>query len=216
MKMYQLLRDNVSSGPYTVECLKQMNLQALDLIWVENESIVWKYPSELKELSGFAPKAEKTIGTRVNTLKERQIRYFREYLGASREFSMSTYTTDAFTSNIPEGFEFLVAADDYNRYGGNLFVSSKPAKTVKEEITAETPLTQEHNTYHVLGQKQFIDTLEMAADHQQFTSVLPVTRKSKVINAAKEMVNNAPAKKNYLSVVTGIGLIASLLGFLKL
>jgi len=56
----------------------------------------------------------------------------------------------------------------------------------------------------------------MAADHQQFTSVLPISRKNKVLSVAKEIVNDAPVKKNYLSVVTGIGLVASLLSYLKL
>ena len=45
MKTYLLLRDNVETGPYTGECLAQMELRTFDLIWTVDESIVWKYPS---------------------------------------------------------------------------------------------------------------------------------------------------------------------------
>ena len=56
--MYLLLRDNKQSGPYTVDELKAKGLKAYDLVWVEGRSAAWRYPSEIDELSAFAPAVE--------------------------------------------------------------------------------------------------------------------------------------------------------------
>jgi hypothetical protein len=58
MMMYLLLRDNKQSGPYTVDELKEKGLKAYDLVWVEGRSAAWRYPSEIDELSAFAPAVE--------------------------------------------------------------------------------------------------------------------------------------------------------------
>jgi hypothetical protein len=55
---YLLLRDNKQSGPYTLEDLKTKGLKAYDLVWVEGRSAAWRYPSEIDELSAFAPAVE--------------------------------------------------------------------------------------------------------------------------------------------------------------
>ncbi|MGN6495238.1 MAG: hypothetical protein ACTHLE_24840 [Agriterribacter sp.] len=55
MKEYLLLRNNAQSGPYTLDELRVMGLRAYDLVWVENKSFSWKYPSEISELAAFAP-----------------------------------------------------------------------------------------------------------------------------------------------------------------
>lgn len=49
-KVYLLLRNNLQSGPYTIDELRQQKLQPGDLIWKEGESTAWCYPSELEEL----------------------------------------------------------------------------------------------------------------------------------------------------------------------
>src|ERR1700722_16110610 len=56
--MYLLLRDNKQSGPYSLEDLKTKGLKAYDLVWVEGRSAAWRYPSEIAELSVFAPAVE--------------------------------------------------------------------------------------------------------------------------------------------------------------
>jgi hypothetical protein len=56
--MYLLLRDNKQSGPYSVDDLKAKGLKAYDLVWVEGRSAAWRYPSEIDELSSFAPAVE--------------------------------------------------------------------------------------------------------------------------------------------------------------
>jgi hypothetical protein len=55
---YLLLRDNKQSGPYTLDELKVKGLKAYDLVWVEGRSAAWRYPSEINELSAFAPAVE--------------------------------------------------------------------------------------------------------------------------------------------------------------
>jgi hypothetical protein len=56
--MYLLLRDNKQSGPYSFDELKTKGLKAYDLVWVEGRSAAWRYPSEIGELSAFAPAVE--------------------------------------------------------------------------------------------------------------------------------------------------------------
>src|ERR1700722_8528760 len=56
--MYLLLRDNKQSGPYSVDDVKVKGLKAYDLVWVEGRSAAWRYPSEIDELSAFAPAVE--------------------------------------------------------------------------------------------------------------------------------------------------------------
>ena len=56
--MYLLLRNNKQSGPHSVDELKSMGLKAYDLVWLEGKSAAWRYPSEIEELSSFAPVVE--------------------------------------------------------------------------------------------------------------------------------------------------------------
>lgn len=56
--MYLLLRDNKQSGPYSLDELKTKGLKAYDLVWVEGRSAAWRYPSEIEEMSSFAPVVE--------------------------------------------------------------------------------------------------------------------------------------------------------------
>ena len=58
MKMYLLLRNNKQSGPHSLDELKSMGLKAYDLVWLEGKSAAWRYPSEIDELSSFAPAVE--------------------------------------------------------------------------------------------------------------------------------------------------------------
>ncbi|MFT4018964.1 MAG: hypothetical protein QM668_18525 [Agriterribacter sp.] len=178
MKMYLLLRNNVESGPYSVDCLKQMRLEKFDLIWIKDESITWKYPSELQELRQYAPKAELTYASLVNNAKEKQIRYFREYnINLDYKKMNISYINepDAFTSDIPEGYEYLVAADNANRYGGSMSVSAgSDFNTPKEAGNAPEIIN-----YNLIGEKQKLDTAEIIADHQQFTTVISVKIKKK-------------------------------------
>jgi hypothetical protein len=50
-KRYLLLRNNLESGPFTIDELIQQQLQPSDLIWVEGQSHSWVFPAELDELS---------------------------------------------------------------------------------------------------------------------------------------------------------------------
>lgn len=61
MKEYLLLRNNVQSGPYSFAEIEAMGLKAFDLVWVENKSFSWRYPSEINELAALAPPVEPTL-----------------------------------------------------------------------------------------------------------------------------------------------------------
>ncbi|MBS1738513.1 MAG: hypothetical protein JSS98_18175 [Bacteroidetes bacterium] len=186
MKMYLLLRNNVESGPYSVECLKQMRLEKFDLIWIKDESITWKYPSELSELKQFAPKAELTYASLVNNAKEKQIRYFREYnidLDYKKMNISFINEPDAFTSDIPEGYEYLVAADNVNRYGGGMSVSANSDWNTAEEAGKAAG----DKNYKLIGENQKLDTAEIVADQQQFTTVISVKIKKKTSLPTKEI-----------------------------
>lgn len=50
-KIYLLLRHNTQSGPFSIEELREKNLQPTDLIWAEGKSKCWLPPSGLPELS---------------------------------------------------------------------------------------------------------------------------------------------------------------------
>lgn len=69
MKSYLLLRDNEQSGPYTLNEIKQKQLQPFDLVWIEGHSQCWNYPTEIKELKTFvkptvtAPSAPKAVSS---------------------------------------------------------------------------------------------------------------------------------------------------------
>ncbi|HRO47302.1 hypothetical protein [Agriterribacter sp.] len=72
MKEYLLLRNNTESGPYSLDELRVMGLKAYDLIWVEKRSFSWKYPSEISELSAFAPPVEmRGPGSSMDDLENR-------------------------------------------------------------------------------------------------------------------------------------------------
>lgn len=51
-KVYLLLRNNIESGPFSIDELLQQKIAASDLIWIEGESLNWQEPSQIMEL-GF-------------------------------------------------------------------------------------------------------------------------------------------------------------------
>ena len=198
MKMYLLLRNNVATGPYNIENLKKENLEKYDLIWVENESITWKYPSEINEFKNISPKAELTYGTIVNNLKEKQIRYFREYnieLDYKKNNLAYINKPDAFVSDIPEGYEYLVVAGAANNCIAPLQEASETFQP--EEID-----------YTLLGEKQRVNTAETIADHQQFTTVMYIKKKVRALPPAA--VIPLEKKKKLLFKIAGIGIFAAL------
>jgi hypothetical protein len=48
---YFLLRDNLESGPYTIDELLLQRLRPTDLVWVDGRTNAWCHPSELEELT---------------------------------------------------------------------------------------------------------------------------------------------------------------------
>jgi hypothetical protein len=58
MSNYLLLRNNIESGPYSLNDLTELGLKAYDLVWVQGRSAAWRYPSEVEELKPYAPIVE--------------------------------------------------------------------------------------------------------------------------------------------------------------
>jgi hypothetical protein len=52
-KIYQLLRNNQQSGPYTKEELIQLELKPFDLIWANGITAGWMYPTEIEVLKPY-------------------------------------------------------------------------------------------------------------------------------------------------------------------
>lgn len=61
MNTYRLLRDNKETGPFSLQELLSKQLKAYDLVWVENRSAAWRYPSEIEELKAYSPEAVNSI-----------------------------------------------------------------------------------------------------------------------------------------------------------
>lgn len=214
MKTYLLLRDNVETGPYTRERLAQMKLRTFDLIWTIDESIVWKYPSEITEFKQFTERHPVTDATRVNSVKERQIRFFREYISDMDFRSVhidGTDIPDALTNDIPAGYEYLVMADNYNRYGGSVYVTSEEAEAADAK-EYHVPV----NEYFILGERQKVDTVEAMADPGSFSTYFTASE------GAKKKQGNGIGKEHpwkrpdLLYSLAALGMLAaSMAGFLK-
>src|SRR5215213_1235857 len=50
---YRLLRDNKQTVPFSLEELLRLSLEPYDLVWVENKSVGWRYPSEIESLKDY-------------------------------------------------------------------------------------------------------------------------------------------------------------------
>ena len=48
--IYSLLRDNKTSGPFSLKQLSSMALTPADLVWVEGSSMKWEKPQEVEGL----------------------------------------------------------------------------------------------------------------------------------------------------------------------
>lgn len=65
MSNYLLLRNNLQSGPYSLDQLKNFNISTTDLIWVEGKSNGWTYAGEIDDLNELFETREKNMATPV-------------------------------------------------------------------------------------------------------------------------------------------------------
>jgi hypothetical protein len=61
-KIYQLLRNNQQSGPYTKEELIQLELKPFDLIWANGITAGWMYPTEIEVLKALCSRGKARAG----------------------------------------------------------------------------------------------------------------------------------------------------------
>jgi len=202
MKFYTLLRNNQEFGSFTYEELLAKKLKKLDLIWVEGESVVWKYPSEINELKKHVQEAEPTSGTVVNSRKEKQIVFFRRNRRQGLSFvdtvqqESAHFLPDAYLSDIPAGYEFLLGASGTELIDDN--IPEEYTEKIIPENRPEEKVKHDYN-YTVLGTSQVIDTREGIAGSVFFESSvdLPVSYKSKRMMPVQEAETEQPevAKK---------------------
>ena len=181
MKTYQLLRNNKSMGYYTKTCLLQIGLQPLDLLWVEGESITWKYPSELEDFKGFVPQAAHTEATVVHNRKEKQILYFDSHIAEMdyKKVNIQYITEpDAVLCDVAPGYEYLVRAQNFRLSG---YGSDSKAITVYEDLNeghrpVETARAILNRSNIVQDESWTTDVPEYKADPQSFTIVWEVKK----------------------------------------
>ena len=100
--MYLLLRDNKQSGPYSLDDLKAKGLKAYDLVWVDGRSAAWRYPSEVEELSAFAPAVE----------EQPFDRFFKKPASARTAAQSGSSTLPVSSSTFPAGSSATLPAGE--------------------------------------------------------------------------------------------------------
>lgn len=212
MKTYQLLRNNKQMGLYTKTCLLQIGLEPMDLLWIDGESITWKYPSELEEFRAYVTEAECNEATVVNSRKEMQIRYFDSHV-AQMEYKKINIEyiqePDALLNDINPGFEYLILAQDYklsdlapeSEIAAEMEAGQEAVEAVREII---------NHSYSIMGTRQTIDTPELQADvyHQSIFWTTSHTQKKQMRAMRKGRKRNF-LKINFSAAVMGIIGLAS-------
>ena len=129
--MYLLLRDNKQSGPYSLDELKVKGLKAYDLVWVEGRSAAWRYPSEIEELSAFAPIVE----------EQPFDRFFKKPAAAGQGSTVSQGSPLGQTGPVSQG-------SPLGQAGPALEIpSGATAVTITQPATSSNPATTKRTIY---------------------------------------------------------------------
>ena len=203
-------------GYYTKTCLLQIGLQPLDLLWVEGESITWKYPSELEDFKEFVPQAAYTEATVVNNRKEKQILYFDSYIAEMdyKKVNIQYITEpDAVLCDVAPGYEYLVRAQNFRLpvYGADNEAMAVYNEDNEGQLAVEAARAILDRSYAAQDIDQMTDVPEYKADPQYFTTVWRV-KKERV--EYDEMSVTAGSKWRFLKsglgiVITGLIALAS-------
>lgn len=216
MKTYQLLRNNKSMGYYTKICLLQIGLQPLDLLWIEGESVTWKYPSELEDFKELVPQAAHTEATLVNNRKEKQILYFDSYIAEMdyKKVNIQYITEpDAVLCDVAPGYEYLVRAQNLrlSEYGSGSKAMAAYNENDEGQLAVEAARTILNRSCAVQDENQMTDVPEYKADPQYFTTVWKVKKEGREHD---EMIATKGSKWRFLKsglgiVITGLIALAS-------
>lgn len=79
-KVYILLRNNLQTGPYSLDEIVQLKLKNSDLVWVEGKSCGWSFPHEVAALQPYVPMPEEAVATSKNN--EPIVAQHKDYLPA--------------------------------------------------------------------------------------------------------------------------------------
>lgn len=208
MKTYQLLRNNKQMGYYTKTCLLQIGLQPLDLLWIEGESVTWKYPSELEEFSGYTLPVALTEASAVNNRKEKQILYFDSHIAEMDYKKMNVQyirEPDAVLCDVAPGYEYLVRAQSFRLPVDEPDNEMIAANSAGQEAVDAARAILDHS-YPVMGAGQIIDTPECRADYNSFTAVWKVNSRKEENTVQK---SRSLVKTGLSALLTGIITLAA-------
>ncbi|WP_315822634.1 GYF domain-containing protein [Paraflavitalea speifideaquila] len=152
MNKYLLLRDNKQTGPYSVEELKEKGLKPYDLVWLDGRSAAWRYPSEIAELSSFAPAVEEQPYDRF--YKKKPAQQATAQSSAKNGIQQETVHTEAVvvttpvavTTNVPQNistkkiYVTLPAGAGNRNNNTTTTANTTPANTDKTEADANAAL----------------------------------------------------------------------------
>lgn len=192
-------------GYYTKTCLLQIGLQPLDLLWVEGESVTWKYPSELEDFKELVPQAAYTEATVVNSRKEKQILYFGSHMAEMdyKKVNIQYITEpDAVLSDVAPGYEYLVRAQNFR-----LPVHEAESKAMAAYNEGQCAV----EAVRAILNSSYADVPEYKADPQYFTTIWKA-KKERVENnemSVPKVSRWRPLKIGLSMVITGLTALAS-------
>lgn len=97
-KVYLLLRDNIESGPYTIQELLQKQLKPTDMFWIEGKSTAWTYLNELELNFHVEEKKEPVENTQQ---KRKYVDEIEQKAEEIRKRALSYHTRPSFRQQDP-------------------------------------------------------------------------------------------------------------------
>ncbi len=93
MLAYLLLRDNIQSGPYSLEELKLAGIRSTDMLWIEGRSSEWRYVDEIQELQAFVDVSKENGGVFSKSNNTLHIHHEEDDGGVTRQSNQAGIST---------------------------------------------------------------------------------------------------------------------------
>jgi hypothetical protein len=209
--MYLLLRDNKQSGPYSLDELKTKGLKAYDLVWVEGRSAAWRYPSEIAEMSSFAPAVEEQPFDRFYKKPAAALSTVSSEPGASSQPAASNAGGASVPNSSPYSDEFSSTSRKRTIYvtmpGGSapVVLREKPAEPVRENY--REPAREQVSSLPVAGSYQAAN-MPVAGSYMEYS-----TRPEAIRDRTGEIMPQIPQRQKVRMlqpVAVGVGILVLL------
>jgi len=142
-KVYLLLRNNVQTGPFTLQQLQNQILKPTDLVWVEGKSMCWRYVSEIEELY---PEAQTNKKNEVNPTQSFFIKEKKKRQSKKNEHLVSARATNPLSQE-----ESLKRWAEAIRRRAETYASTHPNRSYSR------PAPQETNPYRYYSDENPIE-----------------------------------------------------------